>query len=263
MKRDMVNASDESNKEPRPVENVFAFFHYLSKDIGMGGQVKIPLDPNLWPDDWKRVSYKKYETTQKIQLVSHEKSALKISLVEALGKRKSSRDFKSAEHFVTLDDLAYILKQSVRVKSAEDQNSGRHYPSPGGLYPCEVYVFVSRGKDIQRGFYHYNFLEHSLELLTSLGDGDKIFLDAQKFSTEASFAIIITIVTSRILPKYGERGYRYGLIEAGHIGQNICLVATSMDLKHCPCGGIYETQVEKYLKIDGRGEVAVYAIYIS
>jgi SagB-type dehydrogenase family enzyme len=258
----MANSLDNSKKDLRPEENMSCFFHNLSKDIGMGGQVKVPLDTSLWPEDWKKVSYKKCESTTKISLPLVQEINADISLLEVLKKRTSNRDFKSGQYLVSIDDLSSLLAHSIQIKSLVDQAPGRLYPSPGGMYPCEIYIYVSRGKDIDRGFYHYNFLEKSLELVTSLGE-EEVVLDVQRFSTEASFAVVITMVTSRVLPKYGERGYRYGLIEAGHIGQNICLAATALSLKHCPCGGIYEAQMEKYLQIDGKNEVAVYAIYIG
>jgi len=36
--------------------------------------------------------------------------------------------------------------------------------------------------------------------------------------------------------KYRERTYRYVLLEAGHVGQNLCLAATGLGLGACTVG---------------------------
>jgi nitroreductase len=49
--------------------------------------------------------------------------------------------------------------------------------------------------------------------------------------------------------KYGERGERFLLLEAGHLMQNLCLVSTS--LGHCtvPLGGFLERAIERELRL--------------
>ena len=46
----------------------------------------------------------------------------------------------------------------------------------------------------------------------------------------ASVAIVITAAFRRSTVKYLDRGYRMVLMEAGEAAQNLCLLATSMDL---------------------------------
>ena len=42
--------------------------------------------------------------------------------------------------------------------------------------------------------------------------------------------LIITAEYSRSSSKYGERGVRYSMIEAGHVGQNVFLQAEALGL---------------------------------
>ena len=63
--------------------------------------------------------------------------------------------------------------------------------------------------------------------------------------------------------KYGERGYRYILLEAGHIGQNICLVSETLGLKCCALGGTMDKNLEELLDIDGETESVVYGFAIG
>ena len=70
----------------------------------------------------------------------------------------------------------------------------------------------------------------------------------------------MTAVFSRNQMKYGERGYRYVLLEAGHIGQNMYLNAAALSLKCCALGGTIDSKLEKFLDIDGITESVVYAV---
>ena len=70
----------------------------------------------------------------------------------------------------------------------------------------------------------------------------------------------MTAVFQRTQMKYAERGYRYVLLEAGHIGQNICLVANAVGLASCPIVGTYDAALERLIDIDGVTESVVYAL---
>ena len=52
----------------------------------------------------------------------------------------------------------------------------------------------------------------------------------QQFLGECAAVIYLTMIFQRMRFKYGERSYRYGLVEAGHLGQNLYLAATSLGL---------------------------------
>ena len=76
-------------------------------------------------------------------------------------------------------------------------------------------------------------------------------------------AIIMTAVFDRSQMKYGERGYRYMLIEAGHVGQNFCLTAEALGLKCSALGGTHDEPIERLLDIDGVTESVMYALAIG
>ena len=58
----------------------------------------------------------------------------------------------------------------------------------------------------------------------------------QQFLGECAAVIYLTMIFQRMRFKYGERSYRYGLVEAGHLGQNLYLAATSLGLGVCAVG---------------------------
>lgn len=67
---------------------------------------------------------------------------------------------------------------------------------------------------------------------------------------------------SRTVNKYSERGYRFALLEAGHIGQNTCLLATARGIKVCPIGGFHDENLANLIDIDLNDELPLYCISI-
>ena len=60
--------------------------------------------------------------------------------------------------------------------------------------------------------------------------------------------------------KYGLRGYRFALLECGHLAQNLLLAATALDLAAVPLGGFYDRRVDQLLGLDGVNESALYMV---
>ena len=50
------------------------------------------------------------------------------------------------------------------------------------------------------------------------------------FVREANLIFFLSAIFNRSQKKYGPRGYRYILFEAGHVAQNLCLVAAEFNL---------------------------------
>ena len=63
--------------------------------------------------------------------------------------------------------------------------------------------------------------------------------------------------------KYGLRGYRFALLEAGHVMQNALLAATAMRVPALPLGGFYDCRLDELVGADGLEESTVYAALIG
>jgi SagB-type dehydrogenase family enzyme len=74
---------------------------------------------------------------------------------------------------------------------------------------------------------------------------------------------MLTGVFERTILKYGERGYRFVLLEVGHIAQNLCLLAEEMGLGAVCLGGFYDREVETVLGIDGTDESILYLVAVG
>lgn len=77
---------------------------------------------------------------------------------------------------------------------------------------------------------------------------------SQKWMARAPLNLMITAEYSRICGRYGERGVRYAMIEAGHIGQNIFLQAEALGLGAGIVGAFQDERVIKTIKIPSNHE---------
>lgn len=138
-------------------------------------------------------------------------------------------------------------------------------PSAGGLYPLELYVAVSRVADIPAGVYHYDARGHALAQLSEVDSIDAIAnsIFVPEATEGAGAVFMITAMFGRSKIKYGERAYRFALLEAGHAMQNMLLGATALKLGACPIGGFIDDRLNDILQIDGIEEAALYAAIIG
>ena len=74
----------------------------------------------------------------------------------------------------------------------------------------------------------------------------------------AAALLVVTAVFWRTRFKYALRGYRFALLEAGHVGQNVALASAALELAALPVGGVYDRRLEEVLGVDGVNESVVY-----
>jgi len=236
-------------------------FHQSSKDNSGKGTVRIPADSRNWPEEWSTVYYKSYGNLPKIELTRGQPRA---DFFELIGKRHSSREFTRAP--VDKDKLSHLLRYSCGLVEGSDDLFRRAHPSGGGRFPLEIYPIVFQGNaDIPAGLYHYNIREHALDVLWKrpFSDHEIGELFFYEWIKDASFALVLTAAFDRSQMKYGERGYRYILIEAGHISQNVYLAAEAVGLKCCAMAGTKDEKIERLLDIDGITESVVHSLILG
>lgn len=188
-------------------------------------------------------------------------------LGELLRRRLSCRRF--VEEPISLGRLGSLLYAGYGVLGAvelQGQMLERTVPSGGGLYPLELFVLSQRVAGLDGGAYHYLPLQHGLEvvhphrlprLLTA-----EMFL-GQPYLVEAAAIVVIAAVVERSLWKYQDRGYRYILLEAGHVAQNLNLCAEALELGSLNLGGFFDQDVQGLLRLDADTEIALYAVAVG
>jgi len=65
---------------------------------------------------------------------------------------------------------------------------------------------------------------------------------------------------ARVAAKYGDRGGRFLLLEAGHLMQNLCLLSASLGLATVPMGGALEPEVARALSLPASDAVLYVAL---
>lgn len=189
-------------------------------------------------------------------------------LDDLLGRRRSQHRFSGAP--ARLDELAAVLSLGDGIVARQSSDDGaafqlRTAPSGGGLYPVETFCFALQVEGVAPGAYFYNTPRHHLEQLAAGDFGSKL-AGATNLKAEferASFCVALSAVLPRSSFKYGQRAYRFVLLEAGHIAQNLLLAAEAYGLGALPIGGFFDDDLNRFLNLDGCQEFVVYLVLIG
>ncbi len=185
-----------------------------------------------------------------------------------IARRRSCRAFAPAP----LDEESFggILHAAYGIVDRAETTPGwglfrRAVPSAGGLYPLDVYVAAERVDGIEDGVYRYVPVAHELEPISAAAP--LAVLRAQLLQPEltrnANALIFLTVEFARTLSKYGPRGYRYILLECGHVAENICLASAERGLETLCMGGFSDDGVNAALGLDGAQNAVIYAVAVG
>lgn len=184
--------------------------------------------------------------------------------------RRRSAKSPFVEFNLDIGVLSRILSLSCGVTSVTTDEQDitwplRASPSGGALYPLDAYLVALSVEGVPPGLYLYRSFDHSLGLLRS-GHFAHELADASALGESAEGAaacILLVAAMGRTKVKYGERAYRFFLLEAGHIAQNILLAATESRLAGVPVGGFIDDEMNAFMQLDGCTEAVLYMIFIG
>ena len=221
------------------------------------------IDMKDMPQSWTKINFKTYPRLNKIYLTDKKPKDKKLGLL--MSSRRSVRQFSGLP--ISWRQLSYLLFSSAGLLNVNNSidYSRRPYPSAGARYPLEIYPLILNCTGIDKGLYHYNVKENCLELI--LKEDLEVWLmkasGGEASLRQSSIIFIITGVLDRTRIKYRDRGYRYALIEAGHLGQNICLLTAELGLGCCPLGGFIDPVVNELLDISFQKEFVLYLLAVG
>ena len=181
------------------------------------------------------------------------------SLWSALATRRSGRAHEP--HALDRDVLAALVAAAYG-PTAEGRRTA---PSGGALYPLELYVVSRRIRDVPEGVFHVDLERPALELVDDGVVGPRLAeaTPLPELLADAAAVVFLTAVFWRTRFKYGLRGYRFALLEAGHAAQNLLLAATALGVPALPLGGFFDARVERLLGVDGVDESVVYGVVLG
>jgi SagB-type dehydrogenase family enzyme len=134
-------------------------------------------------------------------------------------------------------------------------------PSGGARHPAEVYLMALRVEGLRPGLYHYHPGYHYLKRLRTNVTRERAWLYCarQNHVRHAAALFVMTAVFRRTMWKYRHaRAYRVVLLDAGHLCQTFCLVATWLGLAPFCTAALKDTLIEEDIGIDGIRESVLY-----
>jgi SagB-type dehydrogenase family enzyme len=186
-----------------------------------------------------------------------------FSLAEALSGRMSALELNCRRF--TLSEISILLSAiGLRPEPLISKEKRRTYPSAGARYPGETYLIALNCEALPSGLYHYAIQEHELEELW-IQDLKEAVVEAtdDRRTASASAILLFSLIYGRVVEKYGKRGLRYGLIEFGHMAQNIYLTAYALQIGCYEIGGFLDSAVNTWLDIDTDSEAAVLLVALG
>lgn len=184
-----------------------------------------------------------------------------LSLEQAIQSRRSLRRFTGKP--MTLAELARLLHFSCGI--TDHRYGFRAAPSAGATYPIETYPVVNAVEGLEPGVYRYDVADHALRLMNS-GDFRQQMVSSavgQSMMGKACVVIALAAVSERIGWTYGKRSYQYMCFEAGHIAQNIYLMAVAMGMGSCAVGAFDDDHYDRILGLDGTKESVLYLMAVG
>ena len=186
-----------------------------------------------------------------------------MPLAKAIEQRRSVRKYSPVP--LKQEELSFLLWASSWARdfrSTEQMEiTFRNVPSAGSRHPLETFLDIRRVEGIKPGLYYYHPVKHCLilydnspEIATKIYEGCMF----QEMIPTAAVNFILTAVPYRTVWRYGQRGYRYLYLDAGHIGQNIHLAAEAIDAGACMIGAFLDEAMNDAIGLDGIEEFVIY-----
>jgi SagB-type dehydrogenase family enzyme len=240
-----------------------AIFHQQSSIEGRSMDAATWTDASKWPKEWSEVSFKSYPRLPSTALPSPRPPAA-VSLHEAVIARRSSRaNVAEPLELAALSDLLAGALGFAAAPAAGSPGVRRNHPSAGARFPVEAYLLSLRCAGLGPGVYHYGPADHRVTRLVEASPAalSRAALAAfgHPWIAAARAVVLLTAVMPRTTIKYGPRGYRFALLEAGHIMQNLCLLAAAQGTPLAPVGGFADQVVSRLLDLGDGEELPLYS----
>ncbi len=165
-----------------------------------------------------------------------------------------------------LDCFLYSLAITAIMKDPEAVDLPlKMTPSGGARNPYEGYLCARNVEGLTPGTYHYSAFDRTLApIAAARPPAFGRLLAGQDWADNAAAIIFLVADFERTMWKYHDgSAYRITMIEAGHIAQNIMLVATHHDLAANGTGALDQGLVEETLGLTRPTQSAVYALAIG
>lgn len=242
-------------------------FHFATKDEHfVWGRSREKLLESYLKESQQPPFFKNYRNVPRVRLPRHPSSGGEF--LRVLLARRTHREFSSES--VPLSAISELLFYTWRVMRYISTPFGRlaHKTSPSGgaRHPAEVYLAALKVSGLPAGLYHYNARSHSLERLCKGQMEEKAvqYCAGNALVKDTAALFLMTAVFTRAMWKYRfARAYRVVLLDAGHLCQTFCLVATWLGLAPFCTAALNDSLIERDLGLDGAVESVLYVAAVG
>jgi SagB-type dehydrogenase family enzyme len=184
-----------------------------------------------------------------------------VDIRALVAERRSVRAY--SEEPLQIEELSWLLWCTQGVtRLTNDERTMRTVPSAGARHAFETFLLLNNVAGVPQGLYQYCSLSHELAAIATDVETVERIIEAFRniHLIESSAATFIwCAVAYRMTWKFGERGYRYLLLDAGHVCQNLYLAAETVGCGVCAVGSFDDAELNGALGVDGVERFVVYA----
>lgn len=182
-----------------------------------------------------------------------------------IARRTSVREYADAA--LTGEQLAWLLWATQGVKEVQGGYvTLRTVPSAGARHAFETVLLINRVDGIAPGLYQYLAIEHKLAALSldrRLARSLAMACFGQEMVRRSAATFFWVAVPYRMTWRYGQRGYRYLHLDAGHVSQNLYLAAEAIGAGACAIAAFDDDKLNELLGVDGEEAFAVYVTAVG
>ncbi len=245
--RDIAKNSKKSIKYIKEImEDLFALEILIDSTRQMLYAHSLTLNPSIY---YKHLNNKKVIQIQsnhpnymlKKEKVIRIKNTKNSNFMNLLQRRYSCRNFDTRP--IPDDKLFSICRSSYDSKV-------KPVASAGNLTPLSVFLIVLRGtNNIPRGVYQYDNNKGNLnQIRTDITKEELIYVfNDENIIFGAPCIFVITADLNRHMLKYSNRGYRFTLLEVGHVLQNITIESIEQGIASIEYGGFKDSALANML----------------
>ena len=188
-----------------------------------------------------------------------------FNLTDFIENRRTVRNY--SKNPLSLDELSFLLWATQGLtKKLSDERSLRTVPSAGARHAFETLLLVNNVENLNNGLYRYVVSKHKLLPLNfEKQDIENLIAAFRNINLVINAAVTFLWVCApeRMCWAFGARGYRYILLDAGHVCQNLYLAAEAIDCGCCAIGAFDDEEMNLVLKLADKNFFLPYAATIG
>jgi len=184
-----------------------------------------------------------------------------VDIHTLIAQRRTQRAY--APDPLALAELSFLLWSTQGVqKYTPGERTLRTVPSAGARHALETLLLVNNVDGLAPALYRYVATRHALAVFSSnesMLDDVRDGFRNMNLVTLSAVVFIWVCVLERMTWRFGERGWRYVLLDAGHVCENLYLAGEACGCGTCAIGVFNDADINAALGLDGAGQFVMYA----